>query len=205
MRPVAIQSRSDSGSSLVWLWIIWIMVFIIVILADVSQFMKDPNWVEYATLGGGIFLVLITVGNWARTKWELWQTFDIRCASGTYGSSGPTTKRVRIQCGDRRTLLIRVKVKYAMKIERFNICLVRRYLIPVRRAKSRFGFVASLDDVGLKQEMASTIRPELAKLLPQFIEQYDQEGGYDGNGHRRSGRLPLEITQRVPDKEDSQL
>lgn len=46
------------------IWLIWLAMFIIIILADVPKWLTEPNWVEFTTLGAAVLLGIITIGRW---------------------------------------------------------------------------------------------------------------------------------------------
>jgi hypothetical protein len=50
------------------LWLIWVVMATIILLGDVPKWITDPNWVKYATLGGGLLLFIYTLMQGARQR-----------------------------------------------------------------------------------------------------------------------------------------
>lgn len=52
------------------IWIIWLVMVVVIVLADIPQLLTAPNWIEYTTLGGGLTILL---GSGARSIWNKWR------------------------------------------------------------------------------------------------------------------------------------
>lgn len=55
-------------------WLVWLGMLTIIILANVPEWLKSPNWVEYSTLAGGVALLLVSVFRacWNKYRSEHW-------------------------------------------------------------------------------------------------------------------------------------
>ena len=183
------------------LWLIWLVVFVIVILSDIPQWVTDPNWVEFTTLGGGFLLALYTI-------WNRWQ--DRKRARRLIFFSDDRWQAIR----DYETQQFRVETIVDVLVPHHSIQCVtntwfgkERILLTYHRLRPPLGTERSLrpERWTISGYGPLSILPEAA--MSTAIE---VKVTLDGNISKKSGRRTVMISQRGrptplnPDMEGSQ-
>ena len=114
------------------LWIVWLLGFWVIILADIPAWLTDPNWVEFATLGGIILVSLFTLVKLIDARYsQPGRVFDLQFLD--HASNFPPTpvygqsyrKSIRKYDGT-SDLLVRIRVKQGVHLRDMELQFVSR-------------------------------------------------------------------------------
>jgi hypothetical protein len=108
-------------------WGVWGILFSVIVLADIPQFLTEPNWVEYATLAIGVILSLTTG---TRYLYKLWLeknyfelTFPVPHEGAPRGQPYKHHPSINLQLG-KHTILASIRPREGINFRRFDIRFV---------------------------------------------------------------------------------
>jgi len=99
-------------------WVTWFIMFVVIILADIHEFLAEPNWVEYATLGGGVALFFYTVGTWFRRQILLKTPYDVYFEPENEAVQRPGEHECTGTTREEKHLQVTFKFKIQVHVER---------------------------------------------------------------------------------------
>lgn len=103
---------------LVFIWVVWLILFSIIILADIPGFLTEPNWVEYVTLGGGAALFIISGFIKGRRWWLLRRPYIAYFEPQPDAIQELATDYIENNQQEEKTLQVTIKFRTLVHIER---------------------------------------------------------------------------------------